>query len=126
MVKNNLEPNKFLTYRDFIPGLISTTLSTLETTRIVTSPAPALFFFKNSFTLLSRTSPNLVCGRPINTQKRTSYGNNLQKWLTTVHIKINYDRGPSLLPNTFMYNKNIRTFRAVLVFLFHQTTPFQT
>lgn len=52
-------------YLDFIPGLISTILSTLETTRIVTSPAPELFLFKNSFTRFSKTSPSFVCWRPV-------------------------------------------------------------
>lgn len=40
-------------YLDFIPGFTSTILSELETTLIATSPAPASFFLRKLFTLVS-------------------------------------------------------------------------
>ena len=47
-----------------MPGLTSTTLSPLDSTLIVTSPAPASLFLRKLLTLFSRYVPNLVGGIP--------------------------------------------------------------
>lgn len=52
-----------------MPFLTSTTLSDDDSTLIVTSPAPASFFFKNELILFSKYVPNLVVGNPTMTQK---------------------------------------------------------
>ena len=54
-----------LVYLCFIPGFTSTNLSELDSTRIVTSPAPEFFFFRNEFTRFSKYVPSLVVGKPI-------------------------------------------------------------
>lgn len=68
-------------YLDFMPGLISTFLSELATTRTNTSPASGWFcLFKYLFTLSSMYVPNLVdCNplqRPAQTQKQNAFNIN--------------------------------------------------
>ena len=54
-----------LVYLCFIPGFTSTNLSELDSTRIVTSPAPEFFFFRNELTRFSKYVPSFVVGKPI-------------------------------------------------------------
>lgn len=51
-----------------MPGLTSTVLSELESTRIVTSPAPVFFFLRNELIRFSRYVPSFVWGRPAQSQ----------------------------------------------------------
>ena len=61
------------TYLLFMPGLVSTVFSELDKTRIVTSPAPALRFLKNLFTLFSKCVPNFDVCNSINTSNKYKY-----------------------------------------------------